>query len=137
MLKISRKSRKGFMVGIWAAVACLMLYRACPFLLASQDSEPVWMWPAIGLLFGGAKGWFVLSRSATRNGAYIDRRPEQDWFWLSLHPILYVLVPMMVGFARLVRYWLDGSLPGLIGAMYLAVAVALLLGTRGIRRTAQ
>lgn len=133
MLKISRITRKGFMVGIWSGVAAMLAYRGYPFLSAVEGTGDLVMWISIGLVIGAAKGWFVLSKSATRTCAYIDRRPELDWFWLSLHPVLYILIPAMIGLGHFMKVTYGESMPGLVAALYLGVSVALLLGLRGVR----
>ena len=134
MLKISRITRKGLMVGIWSGVAGMLAYRGYPFLSAVEGTGDLVMWISIGLVIGAAKGWFVLSKSAARTCAYIDRRPELDWFWLSLHPVLYVLIPAMIGLGAFMRHTYGESIPGLVAALYLGISVALLVGLRGARR---
>ena len=106
-----------------------MLYRGCVFLPKVDGSGSLLVWGAAGLLLGAAKGWFVLSTSATRAFGYIDRRPECDWFWLSIQPIFYVLIPLMIGFGVFVRKTFGESTPGLVAALYIAVSVALLIGS--------
>lgn len=133
MLKISRITRKGFMIGIWSGVAGVLAYRGYPFLIEVEGTGDLVMWACIGLAIGAAKGWFVLSKSAARTCAYIDRRPELDWFWLSLHPVLYILIPAMIGLGVFMRRTYGESMPGLVAALYLGVSVALLLGLRGVR----
>jgi hypothetical protein len=133
MLKISRITRKNLMVAIWAVVAGMLAYRGCTFLPDVEGTGDLVMWISIGLAIGAAKGWFVLSKSAARTCAYIDRRPELDWFWLSLHPVLYILIPAMIGLGEFMRETYGKSIPGLVAALYLGVAVALLLGLRGVR----
>ena len=126
------------MVGIWSGVAGVLAFRGYSFLFGDladpeQSTGDLVMWISIGLVIGAAKGWFVLSKSAARTCAYIDRRPELDWFWLSLHPVLYILIPAMIGLGHFVRVTYGESMPGLVAALYLGISVALLLGLRGTR----
>lgn len=136
MLKISSKNRKYVMAMIWMFASGSLLFRAFPFIQAVDGTGMRILFVGIGVAIGVSKGWFVIAKSVRRNLAYIDRRPEKDWFWWSVHPLLYVFIPAMIGVGVTVRVYLGETQPGIVAALYLGVALALMVGLRGMRRAA-
>lgn len=90
---------------------------------------------ALALLIGGAKGWFVLTKSAARTAGFIFRRPERDWVWNCFHPILWAVIPLMIGMGIWLRHAFAETMPGLIVAVYVGIAAALVVGVRGFYKS--
>ncbi len=86
------------------------------------------------LAIGIGKGIFVISKSTARTAAYVARRPEQDWIWLSFHPVLYVLIPVMIAAGLFVRHQYGATMPALIVGLYGSIGLALLVGVRGFMK---
>lgn len=137
-MKISRQGRIWTATILWIGVACMLAIRGT--IVGSNGHEGYLMRLSTGgklaalaaaIVIGGAKGWFVLSRSAARTARFIERRPEKDWIWMSLHPILYVMIPLMIGLGLGLRHFYGEKYPALIVAVYVGIAVALLVGLRG------
>lgn len=136
-MKLTRTGRVRLAAALWIAVAALLTYRGLvPHLgnMATTGGRALAL--GVGLLFGGAKGWFVLSKSAARTARYIAGRPERDWPWLAVHPVLYLLIPLMIGLGVLVRHRCAQEMPGVVVGLYVGVAAAMLIGCRGFRRPA-
>jgi hypothetical protein len=143
-MKISRQARIWTATIVWLAVAALLAWRGT---VRSAEGAPDGYFAAIAttqgkllalglaLLIGGAKGWFVLSKSAARTARFIMRRPERDWVWNSFHPVLYVLIPLMILFGWGLRHFWGAQHPALVVGVYVGIAVALLVGVRGFHQT--
>ena len=102
------------------------------YLGAITGSTKVWALLA-ALVLGGAKGWFVLRKSAVRTVRFIERRPERDWIWMSLHPVLYIMIPVMIGMGLALRHFWGAEYPALIVAVYVGIAAALVVGCAGFK----
>ena len=79
----------------------------------------------LGLLVGGAKGWFVLRRSASRMISRIESRPAPEPFWQIYPPRLALLIPLMIGFGWTLKYLCAESQPGVIFGVYVGIGAAL------------
>lgn len=132
-MKLSQTGRKGIMVLVWLGAASALMVRSISFFDVVEESSSLALWIAVGAVIGGGKGWFVLSKSVRRNMSFIDRRPEKDWIWMSLHPVLYILIPVMIGMGMTLRHFYGESNPGLVGAVYLGISLALAIGLRGLK----
>lgn len=132
-MKLDRKARLVTATVLWLGVGLMLAVRAYPYIekIATTNGKLIALGAA--LIIGGLKGWFVLSRSAARTAGYISRRPERDWIWLSLHPILYLMIPLMVGLGLWLKHAYGETHPGLIVGVYYGIALALIVGTRGFR----
>ena len=131
-MKIARSARKKTATVIWIAIAVMLIYRGINGNWANIDSTTSRVLALVAAaILGGGKGIFVIAKSARRTAAYINSRPEQDWIWLSLRPILYFLVPLMIGMGWTLRHFCAESYPALVLAVYVGVGAALLTGIRG------
>ncbi|MEE9391608.1 MAG: hypothetical protein V3W41_03795 [Planctomycetota bacterium] len=136
-MKLSRNGRISLAIFIWLAVAVFLLYRG--LIPHFANTEPTWiaiLAIVLGAGMGFAKGKFVLRKSAKRTAGFIARRPEQDWFFFALHPILYFLIPLMMGLGFAVRKYAATDYPYLVVGLYVAISVALVVGSSGFK-TAQ
>ena len=134
-MKLSRGGRAGLATLIWIAIGVMLIYRG--LVPHFSNIETTWgkaLALVLGVIIGGAKGMFVLRKSAVRTAGFIQRRPEKDWFWFCLHPILYILIPVMIGFGLLLKHYFAGSNPGIVVAVYVGIGCALIMGSLGFRR---
>lgn len=132
-MKISRRGRVRVATVLWLAVGTMLIARGWPFFAAIASTQGKVITLAIALAVGIGKGLFVLSRSAARTAGFIRRRPEQDWFWFSVHPILYALIPLMIGVGLTLKHFYGQSFPALVAAVYFGIGAALIAGTKGFR----
>lgn len=133
-VKLSRNGRIRLATLVWFAVALMLLYRG--LVPHFGNTDPVWVAVVailIGAGIGFAKGKFVLRKSAARTAGFIGRRPEKDWFFLALHPVLYFLIPLMIGMGWLVKHYTSQDHPYVVVGLYVAIAVALVVGTPGFK----
>lgn len=130
-MKLSRNGRVAVARTVWIAVAILLLWRALPFLQAMSTLWGAAIALVCGIAIGWAKGRFVLRKSAVRTTRFIARRPERDWIWMSLHPVLYLLIPVMIALGIGIRTWLGPDYPGIVVAVYVGIAIALIFGSFG------
>ncbi|MCB9834111.1 MAG: hypothetical protein H6807_16740 [Planctomycetes bacterium] len=129
-MKISRGGRFWVAIVLWCAVAAMLIFRGLHFAwhqIPEMNTKLIAL--GIALVIGVAKGYFVISRSAERNAGYIARRPEQDWFFLCFHPVMYLLIPLMIGMGLALKAYAQ---PVIVLAVYVAIGVALLTAARGM-----
>ena len=133
-MKISRRARVGLATVIWIAVGVMLIVRGLFPHFENIDSGTGRMVALVlGVLVGGAKGWFVLSKSAKRTAGFIARRPEQDWPWMSFHPVLWAVIPLMIGMGVWLRHTFADSNPAIIVGVYVGIGAAMIIGSRGFR----
>jgi hypothetical protein len=95
--------------------------------LLRASSHWTWLGMLLALAIGGAKGMAILRRTAARNVARIDARGDDRCLggFLSLRGWLLVAGMMILG--RILR---ASPIPRtILGAVYLAIGIALLLGS--------
>lgn len=132
-MKISRQGRVLLATILWIAVGLMLIWRGYPFLgmIGSTGGKAAAI--ALGLLVGGAKGVFVLSKSARRTAGYIARRPEQDWLFLCFHPVLWAVIPLMILMGWALRTYVGADYPGVVVGVYIGIGAAMIVGSRGFR----
>ena len=131
-MKLSRNGRVTVARLLWIGVAIMLTWRGLVPHFANIDSTWAKALAIIaGLVIGFGKGKFVLQKSALRSKRFIARRPERDWIWFSIHPIFFVLIPIMIGMGWTLRHYLADSAPAVIVGVYLGIAGALLIGSFG------
>ncbi|MEZ6195554.1 MAG: hypothetical protein R3F20_07480 [Planctomycetota bacterium] len=131
-MKLSRNGRIAVARGLWLAVGVMLAWRGLVPHLGNIDA--VWLKivaVVVGLAVGVAKGKFVLAKSARRTKRFIARRPAQDWIWFSVHPVLYLLIPLMIAMGLTVKHFTQADHPEVVVALYLAIAAAMWTGSRG------
>ena len=119
---------------VWCLAATGLLARAIGFwgrARAEDHRSTILLAATVGLAtaIGIAKGRFVLSRSAARNIARIERLPDPVRVWHVFAPWTLLLIAGMIALGFAVRAaaahgWLGGW-AGALG-IYVAVATALL-----------
>ena len=116
----------------WLVGSVILLWRGAGFWLDCYEHSPGLAWGvlAAALLIGGAKGIFVLRRSADRMLKHIESRPGKRPFWetwpLYFIPLVLLMIGMGVGIRML--WGPDGSieyLPAVVSGIYLGIGAAL------------
>lgn len=133
-MKTSRRGRVTLATLIWIAVGVMLIWRGVvPFLGQIDSTTGKALALGLGAVVGIAKGMFVLSKSARRTAGYIARRPEQDWVFLCLHPILWAVIPVMIGMGLGLKALFAEGQPGIIVGVYVGIGAAMIVGSRGFR----
>ncbi len=117
-----------------------MLWSVVGTVLAIFGTRWIWLdwgWPgaAVGLAavaIGVAKSHWVLDRAATRMAVRIAERGDGNCIGGFLSWKTWLLVGLMSGGGRLLRYLVGAN--GFIGLLYLAVGVALVRSSRVLWR---
>ena len=121
-----------FAATIWTAVAISLIGRGLvPYFANIESTTTRIVALVLAFVIGVPKGLFVISRSTERTARFIAKRPEQDWIWMSFHPVLYLLIPLMIAMGIFLRSHYGVSNPELIVGAYVAIGLALLVGVRG------
>jgi uncharacterized membrane protein YwzB len=131
-MKLSRNGRVSLARLLWIGVAIMLAYRG--LVPHFSNIEATWakvLAVVLALVIGFGKGKFVLRKSALRSKRFIARRPERDWFWFSIHPIFFLLIPLMIWMGSLLRKNFAADYPALIVGVYLGIGMALLIGSSG------
>jgi Na+/H+ antiporter NhaA len=103
---MTKSALKKFAGVLWIIPSGILLYRGSMWIKDVWVSESpeanshstLIIYIILGLLMGGAKGKFVLSKSAKRNMDRIDRLPEPVKAWQVFPVILLPLIGLMVAF---------------------------------------
>ncbi|MCA9320784.1 MAG: hypothetical protein KDB53_08620 [Planctomycetes bacterium] len=133
-MKLSRSGRATLASVVWLLVSAMLIYRGLKYFPAIQETWVKVLTISLAVVIGVAKGLFVLSKSAARTAGFIQRRPEQDWFWFCFHPILYLLIPLMILMGWGLRHYYGESHPAVVVGVYVGVGVAMLAAVRGMRQ---
>ncbi len=134
-MKVTRKTRFMFAATIWTLVAVSLIGRGLfPYFGNIDSASTKGIALLLAVLIGVPKGLFVISKSTERTANYIARRPEKDWIWMSFHPVLYLLIPLMIAMGLFLRKHYGHTNPELIVGVYVAIGLALLVGVRGFGR---
>ena len=81
----------------------------------------------IALMLGLIKGQFVIKKVGRKNRARIESLPEPSGFHMTFSAKSWILVLGMILLGRLIRF--AGAPAFIVGAIYVAVGVALLIGS--------
>ena len=131
-MKLNRHGRVWLATAVWIAVALMLIWRGVfPHFSNIEAGWAKVVTLVAAIVVGLAKGVFVISKSAARTAAYIRRRPERDWIWNALHPILYLLIPVMILMGIMLKRWCKDDAPALVVGVYVGIGAALLVGSRG------
>ncbi|MFT7617212.1 MAG: hypothetical protein ACI97A_000846 [Planctomycetota bacterium] len=134
-MKVSKKVRFATAMVVWLAVAVMLIYRGLVPHFGNIDSNMAKIVAlSLAAVLGIAKGIFVISKSTARTAAFIIKRPSQDWIWMSFHPVLYVLIPVMILFGYWMKDMYAVSKPEVVVGVYVGIGIALLVGIRGFRK---
>ncbi len=133
---MNKKSLIKIAGSVWVLAGLFLILRGWELLqraMAEQGSaaSAVYIALGIGLIVGGAKGKFVLSKSANRNKARIDDLDEST---IKVHQVysksLYIMIGGMMLLGILLRTFND-YLGGFIvvGAIYCGIGTALIVSS--------
>lgn len=128
---ISQRQHLAHAAIIWSIGGTILAVRGTSWILTDDWLHPHLLWTlAVSLTIGLLKGGLVMTRSARRVSARIDRLGERSPAWRLFSRWTYLLIVVMIGAGFLIRWagrhW---HAMGLIGVVYLAVGVALLAGS--------
>lgn len=138
-MQLSRESHLKLAFLMWALVGTALLFTGGLFLMGNRTMSeidpnrgsfgaPQAIGLAIGLGLGFVKGNFVLPKIARRNIARIDQLPAESppYMTFSLKSWMLILSMMLIG--TVIR--LLGAPPLIRGTIYIAVGLALVMGSR-------
>ncbi len=132
MMLVSRSTHSKIAFFIWAVVGLSLSLAGACFLQTSLEEGSFsflqWagLWGAVAL--GLIKGLFVLPKVADRNTCRMRELPDQSPLYTTFSLRSWILVLVMILMGRLIRAM--GASPFVMGAIYIAVGMALLLASR-------
>lgn len=142
---MSIAGRKTVVTLVWAAVGLMLIWRGLPYagfrevdgvdaVLSGNDR---WIALAAALVVGIGKGMTALRKGARRAVTHIEAS-EQAPFWSVFSPVMILLVGAMVGLGLTLRFapYDDGIKAWVVGILYPAIGVALILGGLLVRTAA-
>ena len=130
---ISREAHLKIAMALWAMVG-VGLFMTGLFFLFPEGGEPLSLIVlSVGLVLGGIKGRFVLPKVGKRNKDRILTLPEPSPFYMTFNAKSWLLVLSMILLGRIIR--LAGTPPVIVGGIYVAVGIALLLGSASYRQS--
>lgn len=142
---MSINGRRNIVCLVWTAVGLLLFWRGLPYDGLRPEPDVValsgastWISLAVALVVGVGKGFTALRKGARRAATHIERQgPEAPW-WNVFSPVMIGLVALMVGagvalrlapYDPVVKAWI-------VGTLYPAVGVALVIGGQLVRTVA-
>lgn len=136
-------ARRTVVALIWAIVGLLLIWRGLPYAglrdvpdVVGLTGANTWIALAIAVVVGIGKGMSALRKGARRAVTHIVRQGERGPWWNVFSPVMYVLVAIMIGAGIALRkapYDADVK-AWVIGILYPAVGVALVIGAGLVRR---
>ena len=134
-MMISRNTHLKVAAALWGFVGLGLLLAGSFFLFGNHAAGDgpfgVGMASIVGfvvaLVIGGIKGRLVLPRVGKKNVARILALPEKSPLHMTFSAKSWLLVLLMIAIGRLIRF--AGAPPFIVGTIYTAVGVALLLGS--------
>ncbi len=132
---VTRRQHLRHTLLIWVLVGAMLSVRGVLWLCADPRTHR-WLLIILpcAVLLGLAKGWYVLRHSAVRTAARIYRLADATPCWQLYTPATYLLIAGMMALGFACR-WAGAHwhIFGVVGALYLVVGIALLVGSRGNR----
>jgi len=128
---------------VWTIVGLLLFWRGLPYVgvrdvpgVVGLAGSQTWIALAIAAVVGTGKGMSALRKGARRAVTHIVRQGERGPWWNVFSPAMYVLVAIMIAAGiGLRRAPYDADVKAwVIGILYPAVGVALLIGGQLVRR---
>ncbi len=127
-MNVSRSVHLKIAAGLWGVVGLGLLMAGLFFLFGGDTIDtPSWIGFGIAMVIGFVKGKIVLPKVAKKNMARIESLPEQSPFYMTFNVKSWMLVLGMIILGRTIRF-LDAP-HFIVGAIYVAVGIALLLGS--------
>ncbi|MHC4409359.1 MAG: hypothetical protein ACYS0E_00425 [Planctomycetota bacterium] len=136
-------ARRSLVSFVWTIVGLFLIWRGLPYAGLRDVPEVVglagshtWVALAIAVLVGIGKGMSALRKAARRAVTHITRQGERAPWWNLFSPLMYVLVAIMVtvGIGLRQAPYDAGVKAWVIGILYPAVGVALVIGGQLVRR---
>lgn len=127
-MMVARSTHLKVASGIWGIVGFGLFTAGLFFSFGSVIGIAEGVSFVIALIIGFVKGKFVLPKVARKNIARIEALPEQSPVYMTYSAKSWMLVLGMILIGRTIRFL--GAPHFVIGAIYVAVGIALLLGSR-------
>ncbi|MFY9268349.1 MAG: hypothetical protein WAO55_01225 [Candidatus Manganitrophaceae bacterium] len=141
MMEVSRETHLKLAFFLWAVVGTGLLLAGGFFLFGQRSMSELdnrfgsggpgiaeGIGFVIALAIGFAKGSFVLPKVARKNIARIEQLPERSPFYMTFSLKSWLLILLMILIGRMIRFL--GAPRLVIGVIYVAVGLALALGSR-------
>ncbi|PCJ59448.1 MAG: hypothetical protein COA79_10380 [Planctomycetota bacterium] len=112
---------------VWIVVGGTLFYRGIR-LFPETSSASFYIAIVIAIIIGAAKGFFVLSKTSTKNVNRIVGLEKPVQYSQTISFKLILLIPLMITFGILLRKYVE-SIPGngyTVGAIYVGISFALL-----------
>ncbi len=137
-MNVSRSTHLKMAAGLWGMVGFGLLMAGLIFLFGHRTMSTLpgsgeeigmteWISFAVALIIGFVKGKMVLPKVAQKNIARIEALPEPSPFYMTYSAKSWMLVLGMIIIGRTIRFL--GAPHFVVGAIYVAVGIALLLGS--------
>jgi hypothetical protein len=127
-MMISHKAHLGIATALWAMVGLGLLTAGLFFLFGDIGiGVPSMVTSIAALAVGAFKGSVVLPKIAKKNKDRILALPEASPFYMTFNAKSWLLVLSMILLGRLIRF--AGTPHFVVGGIYMAVGIALLLGS--------
>jgi len=128
-MQVTREMHLRLAFGLWALVGIGLLTAGLRWVFeADAATLSVGIGLAVALLLGGVKGGLVLPKIARKNIARIQLLPITSPVYATFSVKSWALVLLMILIGRGLRFF---GLPlFFVGVLYVAVGLALLLGSR-------
>lgn len=134
---MSISGRRTLVAVVWFLVGLLLIWRGLPYTgvttapdIVGLTGTDTWIALAIAVVVGIGKGMSALRKAGRRAATRIESMGERAPFWTVFSPVMYLLVLLMIGLGvalRLAPY--DAGIKAwVVGILYPAVGVALILG---------
>ena len=140
---MTANGRRKIVCFVWTIVGFMLIWRGLPYAGLIDDpgivgltGSSTWIALGIALIVGIGKGMSALRKGARRAVTHIVKQGETAPWWNIFSPVMYLLVAVMIaaGLAlRLAPYDADVK-AWIVGILYPAVGVALLIGGQLVRR---
>ena len=138
-MNVLRSTHLKMAAGLWGMVGFGLLMAGNIFLFGHRtmdtlpgDGSAIGMTEGISfviaLVIGFVKGKIVLPKVARKNIARIESLPEQSPLYMTFSAKSWMLVLGMIIIGKTIRFL--GAPDFVVGAIYVAVGIALLLGSR-------
>jgi len=136
-------ARRNLVSIVWTIVGLLLIWRGLPYAGLREVPDVVglagshtWIALAIAVVVGIGKGLSALRKGARRAVTHIVRQGERAPWWNLFSRTMYVLVAIMIAAGIALRkapYDADVK-AWVIGILYPAVGIALVIGGQLVRR---
>lgn len=115
---------------VWYIGGIILFFKARSLLIEANEirSEQFWIWTAVlaGLLFGGAKAYFIFSKSCRKNLARIASL-EAPKLWQFYRPGFFLVLAIMISIGASLSRMASGSYPFLISVAVLDLSISFAL----------